>query len=83
MTQDQQRRAAALWVTSRGDLTRKQCDELAKDMDMKQVFIDRLLSGLANVLLATAIGLIGAVLLGNWSVCEQDDRHCMFTGEEK
>lgn len=32
------------------------------------------------VLFAIALGLISAVLLCNWSVCEQDDRYCAFTG---
>ena len=29
---------------------------------------------------AVLIGLAGAVLLMNWSVCEQDDQLCAFTG---
>lgn len=34
----------------------------------------------APALLAVALGVAGAILLCNWSVCEQDDRYCAFTG---
>ena len=82
MTQDQQRRAAALYVTSRGDLSKKQCEQLAKEWSMKEVLIDRIEGGIRSVLLAVVIGLAGALVLGNWSVCEQDSRLCAFTGSE-
>ena len=29
---------------------------------------------------AVVLGIVAAVLLCNWSVCEQDDRYCAFTG---
>lgn len=71
-----------MWVTARGELTRKQCDELAKEMSVKQVLLDRILSGIGSVLLATAIGIIAAVLLGHMAVCEQYDRMCLITGSD-
>ena len=82
MTQDQQRRAANLWIASRGELSKRQCEQLAKEMSVKQVLIDRIAGGIRSVLLAVVIGLAGALVLGNWSVCEQDSRLCAFTGSE-
>jgi hypothetical protein len=38
--------------------------------------------GFASTFLAFVIGLLGAVLLSSWTVCEQDDRYCAFTGEQ-
>lgn len=32
------------------------------------------------VLFAIALGLISALLLCNYAVCEQDDSYCAFTG---
>ena len=82
MTQDQQRRAAALYVTARGELSKKQCEQLAKEMDMKQRIVDRAIEAIRTALLVVLIGVSGAFLLAHWSVCEQDDRMCAFTGSE-
>lgn len=35
---------------------------------------------LATFVFAVALGAIAALLLCNWSVCEQDDTYCAFTG---
>lgn len=37
--------------------------------------------GFASTFLAFVIGLLGAVVLCSWSVCEQDDSYCAFTGK--
>ena len=37
MTQDQQRRAAALWVTSRGRLTEDDCIEIVTEADYQRL----------------------------------------------
>lgn len=78
MTKDQQRRAAALWVTARGELTRKQCDKLAKEMSVKDDLIDRVL----GVCLTVVISITLAVLVGNWAACEQTDAKCLITGRD-
>lgn len=82
MTQDQQRRAAALWVTARGELTRKQCDKLAKEMSVKDRIVDKAIEAIRTALFVVLIGVAGAFCLAHWSVCEQNDRMCMFTGSE-
>ena len=51
MTQDRQRRAAALWVTSRGHMTRQMCEQKAKEMQMKDELIDRVLGVCLTVFL--------------------------------
>lgn len=46
---------------------------------MKTSTIRRIQSAL-SVALAVSIGVIGALSLSHYSVCEQEDRMCMFTG---
>ena len=78
MTQDQQRRAANLYVIGRGDLSKKQCEQLAKEWSVKDDLIDRVL----GVCLAVVVSITLAVLLGNWAACEQTDAKCLITGSE-
>ena len=78
MTQDQQRRAAALRVTSRGHMTRQMCEQKAKEMQMKDELIDRVL----GVCLTVVISITLAVLVGNWAACEQTDAKCLITGSD-
>ena len=40
------------------------------------------IKNLAGALLATAIGIVAALLLAHWAACEQNDRVCMITGED-
>ena len=44
---------------------------------------DRQLDTLRGILLATAIGIFGAIGLAHWAACETDDSVCMFTGAAK
>jgi hypothetical protein len=38
--------------------------------------------GFGSFLFALVVGIFGAVLAMHWSVCEQDDRMCAFTGRD-
>lgn len=78
MTQDQQRRAAALWVTSRGHMTRQMCERKAKEIQMKDDLIDKILGRCLAVVIAITL----SVLLGNWAACEQTDAKCLITGSD-
>lgn len=35
---------------------------------------------ISTFLFSFVLGILGALLLCNWSVCEQDDSLCAFTG---
>lgn len=82
MTQDQKRHAANLYVLGRGDVSKKQCEQLAREMTMKDRIVDKAIEAIRTALFVVLIGVAGAFCLAHWSVCEQNDRMCMFTGSE-
>jgi hypothetical protein len=41
------------------------------------------IEGIGSFLFALIVGIFGAILVMHWSVCEQDDRVCAFTGERQ